>query len=60
MTDSLVQAAALVLLASGVTIEADVILAGDTTEAAHYIKRDMDLIRVRPSNWGGADWAQIR
>jgi alpha-D-ribose 1-methylphosphonate 5-triphosphate diphosphatase PhnM len=59
MTDSLAQADAIVLLASGITIVADVVLVGDTIEAAH-IKRDMDLIRVRPSNWGGADWAQIR
>lgn len=60
MTDILIHAGALVLLASGVTIKADVILVGDTRESAHFIKRDMDLIRVRPSNWGGADWAEVR
>lgn len=58
MPDILVQAEALVLLQSGVTIMADVLLVGDTRE--HYVCRDTDLIRVRPSNWGGADWTELR
>lgn len=60
MPDQLIHAGALVLLKSGVTIKADVLLVGDTRESAHFVKRDMDMIRVRPSNWGGADWAEIR
>ncbi len=60
MPDILVQAGALVLLRSGVTIKADVFMVGDTIESATFVKRDRDLIRVRPSNWGGADWAEIR
>lgn len=59
MPDILVQADALVLLQIGITIRADVELMGDTREHAHYIRRGTDLIRVRPSNWGGADWTEV-
>lgn len=60
MPDQLIHADALIMLASGVTIKADVLLVGDTVESANFIKRDMDLIRVRPSNWSGADWSEVR
>lgn len=60
MADVFIQAEALVLLQSGVTIKADVLLIGDTIESANFIKRGMDLIRVRPSNWAGADWVEVR
>ncbi len=60
MPDVLVQAGALVLLRSGVTIKADVFMGGDTIEAVTFVMRDTDFIRVRPSNWVGADWAEIR
>lgn len=60
MTDSLVQSNALILLATGVTIKADVLQAGDERDPFLFACRDMDIIRVRPSNWPGADWAEIR
>ncbi len=60
MPDQLIQADALVLLRSGVTIATDVLLMGDTREHGYYVKRDTDLIRVRPANWAGADWAEVR
>lgn len=59
MPDILVQSEALVLLQNGVTIKADVELMGDTRENGHYVRRDPDLIRVRPSNWAGADWTEV-
>lgn len=60
MTDSLVQSDALVLLSTGLTIKADVLQAGDERDPFLFARRDTDIIRVRPSNWPGADWTEIR
>ena len=60
MTDSLIQCDALILLKTGLTIKADVFQAGDERDPFLFARRDMDIIRVRPSNWPGADWSEIR